>query len=86
MKSAFAADVCCTCMQAHTAAPAGALRAQAESPFGVRVLVMDNLLRAEPHGVWGPHGQHCGLQLARTGTEHARCCLDAPPAVRQVYA
>ena len=41
MKSAFAADMCCTCLQAHTAAPAGALRAQAESPFRARVLVMD---------------------------------------------
>ena len=41
MEPAFAADMCCTCMQAHTAAPAGALRAQAESPYGVRVLVID---------------------------------------------
>lgn len=35
------ADRRCTCLQVHAAAPAGALRAQAESPFGVRVLVMD---------------------------------------------
>ena len=38
---ASVADMRCTCLQAHTAAPAGALRAQAESPFGARVLVMD---------------------------------------------